>query len=330
MAEIPPSDPSPESNLPEIPEANLLDFPDGLAPLQGLDVLIFADRFHLGGEKGSRAALLDVLREPWKFDVHLVQYLSDENVRLRKDLPGSNLRFHLIAIDLDGPKHIPPSDAAWERLLEATSEMEPAANVIYRTRAGARLVFVIEPIFDPIEFEQKRLLLLAKVRSELGEGHPYVLDETKDWTRLFRAPRVLRRNDDGTVTDLHGIPVIVRHTRRLRLVGPEWTPPTPPRVRRAARGEPTRRPGNLPTGTMTILARKWLALVTGAVSGERGHDKTFWVACELFSTYRLDEESVLALMEEWNEKCEPRWSRRELEHKVRDAKRRVTTEADDE
>ncbi len=74
---------------------------------------------------------------------------------------------------------------------------------------------------------------------------------------------------------------------------------------------------------MVRRARSWLACVEGAISGQRGHDRTFRVACKLTHPapkgFGLRFEEAWLLMKEWNETCEPEWSDQELTHKLEDA-----------
>jgi hypothetical protein len=66
-------------------------------------------------------------------------------------------------------------------------------------------------------------------------------------------------------------------------------------------------------------ARKFIAKIPPAVSGQGGHNRTFHVACVLVIGFGLSEDDALVLIAEWNLTCSPPWSERELEHKVRDA-----------
>ncbi len=61
-----------------------------------------------------------------------------------------------------------------------------------------------------------------------------------------------------------------------------------------------------------------LAHVEGAISGQRGHDRTFRVACVLAIKFGLTLEQAWPLMREWNEQCEPPWSDKEIAHKLQD------------
>lgn len=59
-----------------------------------------------------------------------------------------------------------------------------------------------------------------------------------------------------------------------------------------------------------------------AVSGQRGHASTFRVACRLADA-GLSEEEVLGELLHWNEtNANPKWDKKALEHKAKDAVRR--------
>jgi hypothetical protein len=66
-------------------------------------------------------------------------------------------------------------------------------------------------------------------------------------------------------------------------------------------------------------ARRYIAKCELAVSGQRGHDATFYVACLLVHGFALSEADALMLLREWNRSCVPPWSEAELIHKIRSA-----------
>lgn len=74
-----------------------------------------------------------------------------------------------------------------------------------------------------------------------------------------------------------------------------------------------------PADVMVRRARAYLANIEGAVSGQRGHDRTFRVACVLSRKFGLSFEEAWPLFLEWNLTCEPPWSEGELKHKLDDA-----------
>jgi hypothetical protein len=67
-------------------------------------------------------------------------------------------------------------------------------------------------------------------------------------------------------------------------------------------------------------ARKYLAKLPPAISGQGGHAATFRTACRLVIGFGLDRDQALTMLREWNEThCDPPWTEKELEHKVDDA-----------
>jgi KaiC/GvpD/RAD55 family RecA-like ATPase len=66
-------------------------------------------------------------------------------------------------------------------------------------------------------------------------------------------------------------------------------------------------------------ARKYLDTIPGAVSGSGGHDQTFKAACALVLGFSLTKTEALILMSDYNRRCEPKWTERELRHKVESA-----------
>lgn len=68
-------------------------------------------------------------------------------------------------------------------------------------------------------------------------------------------------------------------------------------------------------------ARRYLAKLPLAISGAGGHDATFRAACCLVR-FGLSDTAAMALLGEWNgTHCRPAWKEKELEHKLKDARR---------
>lgn len=69
-------------------------------------------------------------------------------------------------------------------------------------------------------------------------------------------------------------------------------------------------------------ARLYLERIPGAISGSGGHDQTFWAACALVQGFDLQLHDAFDLLtNDYNPRCQPPWSDRELLHKVTDADR---------
>ena len=67
-------------------------------------------------------------------------------------------------------------------------------------------------------------------------------------------------------------------------------------------------------------ASRYLDAMPEAVSGQAGHSKTYAAAAALVNGFGLDQGAALDLLwTRYNPRCQPRWSEKELRHKVRDA-----------
>jgi replicative DNA helicase len=99
----------------------------------------------------------------------------------------------------------------------------------------------------------------------------------------------------------------------------------PPELLRLVTQQPASAPAQKPrAGTPAFdRARKYLAAMPAAISGSGGHDTTFDAACALVLGFDLDEDTAFSLLSsDFNPRCQPPWSERELRHKVVDAKKR--------
>lgn len=63
-------------------------------------------------------------------------------------------------------------------------------------------------------------------------------------------------------------------------------------------------------------ARKYVAKMPPAISGQSGHNQTFRVACILCLGFALERGQALQVLAEYNQSCDPPWSDHELEHKI--------------
>lgn len=68
-------------------------------------------------------------------------------------------------------------------------------------------------------------------------------------------------------------------------------------------------------------ARKYVAKMPPAISGQNGHDKTLAVACALIKGFNLTVLDALPLLREYNQICVPCWTDGELERKLVEADR---------
>jgi hypothetical protein len=83
-----------------------------------------------------------------------------------------------------------------------------------------------------------------------------------------------------------------------------------------------RPPRKSPTDREHLLKRAsaYLGKLPPAISGCGGHNATYWAAIVLVHGFELTEAEALTLLErEFNPRCDPEWTQRELLHKVKDA-----------
>lgn len=66
-------------------------------------------------------------------------------------------------------------------------------------------------------------------------------------------------------------------------------------------------------------ARLYAQATPGAISGQGGHNSTFALTCSLVNGFSLGVDGARPILFEWNNKCDPPWSARELEHKLNQA-----------
>ena len=68
-------------------------------------------------------------------------------------------------------------------------------------------------------------------------------------------------------------------------------------------------------------ARRYIAKCPPAISGQGGHDAAFHVAALLVHGFALGDGDAMTLMWEFNTRCQPPWTERELRHKLASAVR---------
>lgn len=276
--------------------------------LDEIEVTLFPHKFIEGGTLGDRVPL-SFLLESFNTDAHYQQYTHDLDTRLRKDMARQGWQAQAMIVDLDA-HGVEFTDDDVHGAIFSSAQLDHPPNVVVRTKGGLHFWYFIAPIHDPEEFEQKRVRLLDHVRP-IERVTPLGVDPTPDWTRLLRAPRVLR--EDGT--DLRDTLVWGCHSKVLDTGS--W------KIKAEAKPKPRR----VTTGTPDVRAAvRYAAKVPGAVSGQGGHNATFRLACALIRKFHLTEEQALQVLEAWNQYCDPPWSERDLEHKVRDAIKATTEE----
>jgi hypothetical protein len=68
-------------------------------------------------------------------------------------------------------------------------------------------------------------------------------------------------------------------------------------------------------------ARRYVAVLPPAIQGSHGDVYTFRVCCRLVRGFALEDGEALAVLQDWNNRCQPPWTERELAQKVSRARR---------
>ena len=133
---------------------------------------------------------------------------------------------------------------------------------------------------------------------------------------------------DGDIYDLlEGEPAEIPYEELLGAVERIWkavlkergVEPPEPRAR-LARHAPTGVDCDVSPEDRVRRASAYLRAMPPAISGQGGHSRTYAAATTLVHGFCLDEGTALRiLIDEFNPRCDPPWSDRELMHKVEDA-----------
>ena len=96
--------------------------------------------------------------------------------------------------------------------------------------------------------------------------------------------------------------------------------PTPRVTPRAAPSPELVRSASGPKNVIDRAGR-YVAALPPAIAGQHGDLHTFRVCCRLVRGFALPDADALDLLGEWNARCQPPWSERELREKIRRARR---------
>jgi hypothetical protein len=199
--------------------------------------------------------------------------------------------------------HLPPDNAS--------------ANLIQAFLAALAARYDTDAVhIDQKVFDAPRLVKLYGTLAAKGENTP---ERPYRYARVLSAPATLE-----TVTE-----------SQLRTVVAELTPAPAPQQgfdlaeeieRKRQRREPEpgaagfRVPDTAALPDVEARAIKYLEKCEPSVSGKRGHDKAIKAACKIGPGFDLPPATALRLLrEDFNPRCEPPWSEKELEHKVSEA-----------
>jgi len=204
-----------------------------------------------------------------------------------------------------------------------------------RALANVREVFALtfdyddgSPIAEALERWQGALGYLHTTRSHTAERPRYRLIlpvaravSADEYRRLWLALRARAGSVDAATKDpsrLWFLPSeapggFERHVLRGHPLDPDALLAEAPRPAPPVRVAPL-------SSDVERRAVAYLATMPPAIAGQRGHDATWRAAIALARGFALDEHTTLRLLlSEYNPRCEPPWSERELRHKAKQA-----------
>jgi len=112
-------------------------------------------------------------------------------------------------------------------------------------------------------------------------------------------------------------------SEQLQAVAKVADPPAAPPV--AKEPKPAASSGSSSAKSAFEKCCKYLDKIAPAVEGQKGSDKAYRAACEIYK-FGLDGNEARAAFDHYNARCMPPWNEREIEHKLQQAKNAVTAE----
>jgi KaiC/GvpD/RAD55 family RecA-like ATPase len=160
-----------------------------------------------------------------------------------------------------------------------------------------------------------KIYCLGKLPFENGKKAPVKADKICDKEPAIEA------YDHGryfavTGMTLYGMPTEPQErTEQVKYICDTYFKP------RLLEAKPAAKTGASVSSGLTVIerARKYLDRLPPSVSGQDGHGACFHAACVLVLGFGLNESEALVLLSEFNHRCQPPWSERELEHKIQSA-----------
>lgn len=185
-----------------------------------IEVIAFPNRYTRGwpehdDKRASRCTVAELLTTRFQRDAHFAAYVADverrHTIALLQDpanaprIAGANLRMVLAVFDVDDPvahETESPARAEWRDVeidkLAALLDEHPGA-FLYSTTGGHRIVYSLAKPYT-LRSQRDDVLWTARYKSwarYLDRQFGIAVDTScSDWTRLFRAPFVVR---DGKV-----------------------------------------------------------------------------------------------------------------------------------
>jgi hypothetical protein len=191
----------------------------------------------------------------------------------------------------------------------------PVPTIIVSTGGGVHAWWLLtEPVTDAAAWTARQKMLARVLDSD---------PKVSDWARVMRLPGFVNTKEKYDHLDPRPASAIVDidPSRRYPVEAIEVAEIEVPEVEEATEPEVLPLPSpSVSDSNVIARAERYVEAMPGAVSGQGGHDKTYAVACALVNGFDLDQGTAIGIMQRrYNPRCEPEWSAKELQHKVKDA-----------
>jgi hypothetical protein len=207
------------------------------------------------------------------------------NVRARTKEAISDVRHVFVEADRDGSQVL--------ARIDSRPDLPPPSYVIESSPNRVHVLWrVAEFTTTVVERLQKHLA------HELGTDQAATA-----CTQTTRFPGFRNHKRGG-----HVVTIEYRHASRVYTPA-DFPIPIPPPT--AFRTRPLTRHATISRDGVA-RARRYLRAVPPAISGQYGDLHTFRVCCRMVRGFALSDVDALALLAEWNGRCEPPWSERDL------------------
>jgi hypothetical protein len=216
--------------------------------------------------------------------------------RSRRKEAIAAVRHVVLDVDQEGPRVL--------RELNARRDLPPLAYVL-RTSPGRFHLFWRVSGFTPARAEG----LQRGLAHELGTDAA-----ATSCAQMTRMPGFVNYKHDG----LH-LTRLEYRMWKLVLTPDDFPPPATVAPHVAVRSSRTLTRAR-PIDSLD-RARRFLARTPAAIAGQHGDLLTFRICCRLVRGFALSDDEAMQVLREWNARCAPPWSDRELREKVRNARR---------
>lgn len=218
-------------------------------------------------------------------------------------------------IDFDDPS------CCWPILNQLDSDLLMRLSVYETPKGGWHLIYRCSEIFTAVKLARRPD---KSTRIETRGENSYIITEGSPLSvhsaGLPYCHYCGRRLESlGTIT-----PVERKRLWRLCAQFDQTGEPTPAEKLGRLQAEQEYRSAHPPQRQSIDRASKYLATMEPAIAGSNGSGACFRAAAKLVGHFGLSAEDAMhLLLTEYNPRCSPLWSERELQHKVSDAMRKT-------